>query len=301
MRRSVRLVIVAGAGMAIAAASERERTISSDGMVAATLNGVPGRVRVDPGALGMPLVTADWASRAKLKPGMIGIGYGIGNVVVAGHTAVARIDTGDGPERHRVGWTARPYAAGIDGVVGPGGLAEPVIRFDLRPAGPGERTVAIPMVDGGGLFGGFGGLFGTLDVDGDPIMVRFDPYHARTLATAGAAQRIAAERDGRMNGETTPAEIAFGIERPVRSMTLGRPIAIGPLSLTSLGVRTRDFGNAGAIPDADARADPDEVVVTAKGKHDRRRDKLSIGADYLSHCSSIVFDKPARVIRLTCG
>lgn len=47
-------------------------------------------------------------------------------------------------------------------------------------------------------------------------------------------------------------------------------------------------------------ADPEEIVVVAKGK--RRTDgRLSIGADLLERCSSIVFDKPARQVRLTCG
>jgi hypothetical protein len=32
-----------------------------------------------------------------------------------------------------------------------------------------------------------------------------------------------------------------------------------------------------------------------------RADTISLGADQLNHCSSIVFDKRAQVIRLTCG
>ena len=60
----------------------------------------------------------------------------------------------------------------------------------------------------------------------------------------------------------------------------------------------------GAVPsramEADAHADPNEVVVTGKGKHDIKHDRLSIGADQLNRCSSIVFDKPAKQIRLSC-
>ena len=109
--------------------------------------------------------------------------------------------------------------------------------------------------------------------------------------------------DGALSGEAVPTEIFFGIERPVRTLTLARPMAIGALSLATLGVRTQDAGNAGAIREAGAvvpTPDPDEVVVTAKNKRDVRRDVLSLGADQLSRCSSIVFDKPAKQIRLSC-
>lgn len=97
------------------------------------------------------------------------------------------------------------------------------------------------------------------------------------------------------------AEIAFGVERPVRMMALDRPLAIGALSLTRIGVRTGDWGNAAGIAEAGS-ADPDEIVVTAKGrKRDPFRDRLAIGADVLARCSSVIFDKPARQIRLTCA
>lgn len=96
-------------------------------------------------------------------------------------------------------------------------------------------------------------------------------------------------------------EIAFGIKRPIRTLTLTRALGVGPLSLHTLGVRTMDNGNASDIAEAGTKADPNEIVVTAKGKHDPNRDRLSLGADTLARCSSIVFDKPARVIRLTCA
>lgn len=91
----------------------------------------------------------------------------------------------------------------------------------------------------------------------------------------------------------------------MRTLTLRKQFAIGGLAIPVLGVRTNDFGNAAGIAEADAPGatpDPDEVVVTAKGRErDSRRDTVSLGADYLARCSSIVFDKPARQIRLTCG
>jgi hypothetical protein len=121
----------------------------------------------------------------------------------------------------------------------------------------------------------------------------------RSLATAGAAVRIVNLHDGRVGGETAPAIIAFGIGRPVRNMRLGTPLRIGPLAISELGVSTADFGNASAI--LEEGGDPDEVIVTGDRRRNRNRDRLSIGADQLGHCSSLVFDKRARKIRLSCA
>ena len=87
-------------------------------------------------------------------------------------------------------------------------------------------------------------------------------------------------------------------------MALAHPLAVGPLSLARIGVRTAEGGNTAAIPDsseASPAADPDEVVVTAKAKHKPRPGTLTLGADALARCSGIVFDKPAKQIRLTCA
>lgn len=286
-----------------AASPPPERIVDGDGIVAVTVNGTPGHLRIDPGAPGMPLIDAAFAGRAGVKGGMFGFIFKIGPERIAGRTAVAKIDLGQGPFKRRVGWSTRSYASIADGAIGPADLPEPVIRFLLNPARVGERTVTMPMVDGGGLFGGFAGLYGQIMVGGEPLRIRFDPWHPRSLANAGAAARIAAAQGGKLSGETTRREIAYGIARPVRDMTLARPLQIGPLSILALGVRTGDGSGAATIADADAPPpDPDEVIVTAKGKaHDPNRDRVAIGADLLMRCSSLVFDKPARQIRLTCG
>jgi hypothetical protein len=130
------------------------------------------------------------------------------------------------------------------------------------------------------------------------MRIRFDPHHPRTLATAGAGARLAAAYDGRIGGETASVPIAFGIARPVRTLRLAKPLQIGALTISTLGVRTADFGNASGI--REAGGDPDEIVVTAKARNEKR-DRISLGADSLARCSSILFDKRARKVRLTCA
>ncbi len=312
------LIAIPVGAMAIGAtAPPRERVVSGDGTVAARIAGVPTRLRIDPAAPAMPLIDRALAERAKLRlegSWGIGIGYAVGGTAINTRTQSVPIDldTGAGKGmpigKRRVGWASRPFAIGIDASVGPAAMPEPVVRFQLRAPRPGETTTTFPARHDTvlfGLLGDFGSTFAEIMVGGAPMRLRFDPYHPRSLVTAGAAARLAAAQGGTLSGEAVPTEIFFGVERPVRTMTFARPLRLGPLSIPALGVRIHDAGRTGAIPDANAPAapvDPDEIVVTGKGgKRDRRRDTLSLGADYLARCSSIVFDKPARAIRLTCA
>ena len=294
------------------------RDVPVGGMIAATIDGKPVILRVDPAAPGLVFVTTAVAERLALKGGALGLGYSVGEQGAMQATTVRPMTFGTNAVKRRIGfpsrkhetkgkaadprWVGRPYANVGDGSIGLASLPEPVVRILLNAPRAGERTVALPMVDGGGLLGKLSGTFAQITIGGQPIRIRFDPYHPRTTVTANAATLIAQAQRGTLVGLTAPVEIAFGIARPVRTMTLATPLLVGPLALSSLGVRTTDVGSAAAIPDADAPPpDPDEIVVVAKGKRDANRDRLTIGADLLDRCSSIIFDKPAKQIRLTCG
>ncbi len=314
IRAGVAMAAVMGSAALAADKAAPVRDVPVGGMIAATIDGTPVRLRVDPGAPGLVLVTAATAERLALKGGALGLGYAVGGQGAMQATTVRPMTFGTAAVKRRVSfpsrkhdskdqrWIGRAYANAGDGSIGPGSLPEPVVRIALRAPHPGERTVALPMVDGGGMFGRLSGAFAVVTIAGQPVRVRFDPYHPRTTVTANAGALIAEAQGGRLTGDTEPVEIAFGIARPVRTMTLATPLAIGPLAVSRLGVRTADVGSAAAIPDADAAPpDPDEVVVTAKGKRDPKRDRLTIGADLLDGCSAIVFDEVRKEVRLTCG
>lgn len=70
------------------------RVIGSDSIVAATVNGVPARIRIIPGANALPLINADVAERARLKGGLFEAAFKIRPEVIYGPTNVARIDLG---------------------------------------------------------------------------------------------------------------------------------------------------------------------------------------------------------------
>jgi len=281
------------------ATAPAERVVAIGDVLAARVNGALVQMRVDPAGTAMPLIDDAAAARAGLKPSIIGIGYAVGPQKVLGRTALVPVDFGAGPAKHRVGFTPQRYAAAAEGSIGPAGLPEPVVRFQLRAPQSNERTITLPMADQGGIAARWGERFAIVFVGGAPMRIRFDPYHRRTLATAGAAVRLAAANGGTMTGATGTAEIAFGIDRPVRDMALGTPLQIGPFAITRLGVRTSDFGSTAGVP-ADY-ADPDEVIVASRGKHDPSADRINIGSDLLDHCSSILFDTTHRRITLSCA
>jgi hypothetical protein len=288
-------------GSAIAASRALERVVAEDRMFATTVGGTPARLRIEPDAPGIPILNAELARAAGLRAGALNPVFTIGSTRLSAESAVTRIDLGGGPRKRRVSWAARPYAEGADGTVGPVGLPEQVVRFQLSAPRAGERTVALPMDGVGGIFGPHGVAAAVVTVDGAPLRVRFVLRRAPTLATAGAGISLSRANGGRLEGEPSLTPIAFGVSRPVRRMRLAQPLEIGPLRIDTLFVRSSDYGNATGIAEAGVEPDPDEVVVTAKGKRNRSNDMLAIGRDDLGRCSSIIFDKRRKQVRLTCG
>lgn len=276
-----------------------ELAIDAGATLSTTVDGAPARLRVDPGAVAMPAVTTELASRAGLKAGPFEVEWIVGPVSVAGRTALGRIDLGRGPELRRIAWFDRHWDPIADVVVGPGGVPARVVRFRLRPARPGERVGVLPMTGQGGLEDRWAGLFGLISVEGSPVRVRFD-LRAPTTATASVGMMLSRAHDGTVEGGASLSEVSFGVRRPVRTLRLARPLVVGPLSVGRLLVRVADHGDASTIGERRGPRDPDEVVVTGRRKRDRSRDHIVLGRDQLDRCSSITFDKPARQVRLSC-
>lgn len=288
-------VLLGGALLLTAAKDPGEIAITGDRTLSITANGSPARLRIDPGAPTSPVFNPDFAASARFRAGWIGIQARIGPVKVPGYTAVIRLDLGDGEFKRRVGWFTAPYVAGADGAVGPGALEADRVRFVLGPARPGERSIAVPLTDFGRA-----GMGTTITAGGEKIKVSFNLDRPFSFATASGGASIAASNAGRFDRDPERMPIHLGVVRPVRHMTLGTPLAIGPLSVTGLMVRTGDFGSAASIPEGEVdEGDPDEIVVTGQKKR-KGEQRLLIGADYLSRCSSILFDKKRKTITLSC-
>lgn len=276
----------------VASSGAPDRVVTADGVVGLTLGRTATRVRISPGATAMPVFTTATATRAGLKGGMFGARFVIGPVKLPARTAVASLTIGEQAFKRRVAWTDTPFDTAVDGVIGPGGLPEEVVRFTLGPPRSGERTLVLPMTGGT-----WSASFAAVRLGGVPSTIRFDPHAPRTVATAAAGVALATAHRGAVSGAPSPVLIGFGVSRPTRTLTLADPLMVGPLTIGQLAVRVADGGAVNAIREADA--DPDEVRVVGKGKPGRS--SLLIGSDQLRRCSTLVFDKRAKQVRLTCA
>ena len=288
-------IVIGLVAASLVAADAPPLTVSGDRTLDARVHGAPARLRIGPGAASIPVFNPDFAARVGFKAGMFATRARIGPVTLPGKSAVIRFDLGEGEFKRRVTWFTAPAVDGADGLIGPGGLPAPVVRFAIGPAQPGERTVTLALADFG-----YSGMGTQMTAGGEQINVMFDLDRARSVATAAAGAAIARGHAGTLDGVASKMVINLGVERPVRHMTLATPLQIGALALSDLTVRTSDFGSVASIPDAAApEPDPDEILVTGE-KMKTKRLILEIGRDYLDRCSSLVFDKPARKLTLSC-
>ena len=296
----MRVRIACAALLTIGASRPSELVVPGPGLVNGRINGVAASLRIDPAAPAMPMITTSLAERAGLRAGPFEGEYIVGPRRIMGRTAIGRIDVGFGPQRRRIWWAPPAFTPGSEGVIGPGLLPFRTIRFQLRPAQAGERTVSLPMVGQGGFEDAWGERYALINVGGRPLRVRFDPARQLTVATASAALRLAQAHGGSMKGAPFSAEVVFGIQRPLRTMQLARPVVVGPLTVSQLAVRTRDHGSADLIREAGEAEDPNEVVVTANRRRHPAAEQIKLGRDQLDRCSSIVFDRARRKVHLTC-
>lgn len=275
-----------------AGAIDDEIVIPKDNIIPATLNGRAIRLRVDPGAPVMPMLTPDLVAALQVKAGPFGAIGRVGPVRLPGKSAVVRFGLpGSAKEKKaRVIWFDRALVDGADAVVSPLFLHQNRVRFEL--GGQGGRRTELPIADLGGRSRGV-----LLPVAGETVEVTFPLWRRDSAVTADAGRLIALDHDGRLApGAGARVEIAFGVSRPYRELKLARPVAIGPFALSTLKVRMPDSGSAGI---AEADADPDEIIVSADSKQKPNR-ALSIARDQLDRCAWLETDRAAGTIRFDC-
>ncbi|MDE2619459.1 MAG: hypothetical protein KGL54_04780 [Sphingomonadales bacterium] len=297
----LRSVVLAGlaasaagcAAMATAEPSPGPLIVEPEGVVSGTVQGQPARLRIQPNGSSTLVLNPDPASRWHLKSGWIGVVVGVGPVKVRGSTAVVRYGVGGVEWRRRIAWFERPAALRADGLLGPTALPHPVVVFRLRPPLAGERQTVLPLVDQG-----YGGVGTWLTLGQRRVFVNWALDKPATTTTAAAGADLALAYGGRLVGPASSLAFSFGVERPVRQLELVQPLELGPLRLSRVLVRTTDYGNASAIPSAEA--DASEIVVTAKGRGRRPLSVMQIGTEAMANCSSLAIDKRRRQIILTC-
>ncbi len=280
-------------------AVEGEFVIEPGGAVDAVVNGKSAQMLFRGVGSSTAILNPSSAARFGIKTGIIKfpIQYRVGPNRINGRSGVTRYAVGGREIKRRVGWFERDVAPGFDGVLGPMAIDFPIVTQRLRVPVAGEKTIIFSASSFG--YNGVGIVFRSKPL----TYMMFDPSAPTSIINAPFANEIAPHLRGHFDGPVHDRVVAFGVSRPVRNIEFGTPWMIGTpalhIPLTRADVRTLPGEKTDTIPEQEP--DPDEIMVVAPGQIDNRPRYLIVGADALSNCSSITFDKPKRQIRLSCA
>lgn len=271
-------------------------------LVQTTIEQVPAKLRIVSGGPDRLLLNADFVVQSGIKPAPI---LGNANLNIAGKRAFKGknrpLDFTIAGLAHkgRAFWFFDAPAMPGDGSVGPWALPQSRITLQFGATDASSQRHDFP------LFGGINSSSVTIYKEGSfgmAIGFDLDDPTAQPVASAAAGAAIARVYGGTLSGATWDVEILLGVKRPVRLMTLQRPLMIGPLAISQIAVRVRDridaAGRGAPIPDDSE--DPSEILVSAKKKGPGPAFTLSIPRATLAGCSRLTFDKVAARIELWC-
>lgn len=268
---------------------------ASNYLIDATINGQPVRLRVDPATSGYIILNAATVQRLGLRRSLLGSQTRIGPVRLTGGSKVAEVSIGGVTGDRRLVWlTDRPAIEGADGVIGPADMHYERVTFALGAPRAGEAAFALPM-----RFERSFGLYLPLRLGEQELRFKFTLLKAETMATAGAGAYLSTLNGGTWTGDARDQVIHYGVVRPVRPLSLARPVSLNGLLVAQLLVRTGDNrGNLSLPPEPDA--DPEEVFVMGASRQ-RAQFHVTVGMDRLGLCSSLVWDNRARLLTLNCA
>lgn len=271
-------------------------------LIAATIEGMPARLRIVSGGPDRLVLNADYVAQSGIKPAPI---LSNANLDIAGKRAFKGknrpLDFVIGGLAHkgRAFWFFEAPPLPGNGSIGPWALPQSRVTLEFGTTDDNHQRHDFP------LFGGINSSSFTgykEESFGMAVGFDLDDPSAHPIASAAAGAAIAQAYGGSLSGATWDVEILLGVKRPVRLMTLERPLVIGPLSIRQITVRVRDrldeAGRGDTIPDESE--DPSEIVVSAKKKGPRPAFSLSIPRTTLAGCSRLTFDKAATRIELWC-
>jgi hypothetical protein len=273
-------------------ADQRVPTFASPGMPSRLyLSRARARALIGPDADRFEDMAREDADTA-LMPVLSGGGIRVGAVPVRGRAEQIRTAGG----KVALSWFETDAYPGGDALAGPWALVHPVVRFRLRDAAPDDTATSFPL----DARNRFWLATTTRAIRHQDILFAFAPQFDRTVASAAAGTDIARAYGGRFDGPVERVHISHGILRPARPMMVDRPILLGPLRIDRLLVRTADYGSVGGIAAPPEAPQTGDVVVKRRRQPARPSYFVYLGRDVLDGCASILFDKPARRIDLSC-
>ena len=230
----------------------------------------------------------------------------IGPVRVPGFIVPSTVSFGGQIEKSYVSWYQESAYNFGDGLAGPYALPAQNIRYTLADPQPGEVTQAFPLLSKWRWW-----LASTSqEINGKTVIFAFAPQFERTTVSAAVGALLAESHEGHFTTERLTVVISHGVARPARELKLKRPLVFGSFRISSLLVRSTDYGDtsdiarASDLKNSDKSGDEEEGAITVNGKfvktHGKKSYLVYVGKDVLNHCSSITYKKPTKIIELSC-
>jgi hypothetical protein len=230
----------------------------------------------------------------------------VGPVRVLGFIMPSMVGLGGRIENSYVSWYRESSYEFGDGLAGPYALPAQNIRYTLADPQLGEVTQAFPLLSKWRWW-----LASTSQViNGKTVIFAFAPQFDRTTVSAAVGALLAESHEGHFTTERLTVAISHGVARPARELKLNRPLVFGSFRISSLLVRSTDYGDTSNIPRAsdlknsDNSGDEEESTITVTGSsvktHGRKIYLVYVGKDVINTCSSITYKKPTKIIELSC-
>jgi hypothetical protein len=272
-------------------------------VITALLDGQPLTLRLDPAATSQVSLNASAARRLGLdnpgrlvngeqpRTGALFIDVGKVRLREATTTAVLAIDGRQVLLTLAAG--DRDHVVGADGLINPVLLPHDEVRLIRRAVTAADRSNVLPA-----SFDKNRGLLSETAVGRRRIDIAFTPLAAETIATAAAAAFLVESLGGRYAGPTRETIVSHGVARPVRDIAFGQPFDIAGLRITTIAARLFDWSGKTQLPSE--TPENDEIVAIGRVDNQRQWAKLAIGNDHLARCASLVWQRLAATITLTC-
>ncbi|WP_294391145.1 hypothetical protein [uncultured Sphingomonas sp.] len=262
---------------------------AADPVIAATIAGVPVRLRVDLDRRTSVELNPDVAARLPLAWEQ-DIAIEVGRVSLDGRIAIAPLTVAGRTLPIPVASYDRPCCDGVDGAIGADLLPYARVRWVRRDA-PANQAVRSLSLEQSGLFG--------LSSPVDGLALRFASAQTETTATAAAGATLAHDHGGGWHGPPRTIRAAFGVSRPVRQLDFARPASLAGFRFDHLLVRISDFAGDRRLPDDPAGRD--EIVVSHALRRQRPWAAVTLGADRLDLCAEITYVAEPRSLILHCA
>ena len=264
--------------------------------VDAEINGVRLRLKADFDHSLTIRLNPEAAARAGLGRGEGSWTEIVGPVQLRGRTITLPAAIAGATVQAEVNWNDRSATRDADGTISPHLLPYDNVTIERRRPVAGEQLVSIPAA----LHDNHG-LHMPLRLGERRIAVRLSLVRQRSIATAAAAAVIAKHHGGTLGESKSSEEIVFGVVRPVRPLTLAKPILLGPVEVRVLMARPADYRGKHDLPAIGEAGAREGIVVTGRRRSQDPMYRVTLGLDVLGRCSAVTYRRLERQLRLRCA